>query len=52
MPELPPASPFAVVVRPEKFHDPAPAPVMSRKSVCVTVTVAAVIVRAVPAVPE
>lgn len=51
MPELPPASPDPPVIA-DRFQEPAPAPVMSRKSALVTVTVAAVRVRAVPMVSE
>jgi len=51
IPELPPQSPDPPVIA-DKFHDPAPAPVMSRKFTFVIVTVAAVSVLAVPIVLE
>lgn len=51
MPELPPQSPDRPVMA-LRFHEPAPAPVMSRKSTLEQETVAAVIVRAVPTVFE
>jgi hypothetical protein len=47
--ELPPQSPEPPVMA-DRFHEPAPAPVMSCKSTFVHVTVAAVIVLAVPRV--
>jgi len=49
IPVFPPASPEPPVI-PDKSQLPAPAPVMSWKSVLVTTTVPAVSVRAVPRV--
>lgn len=49
IPELPPQSPESPVIA-ARFQEPAPAPVMSRKSTLEQETVAAVIVRAVPMV--
>ena len=51
IPEFHPQSQERPVIA-DKFHDQAPAPVMSLKSAFVTVTVAAVIVDAVPRVDE
>lgn len=48
---FPPQSPDPPVMA-DRFHEPAPAPVISWKSALVTVTVAAVSVLAVPIVSE